>query len=53
MITDEKIYDMIIDILKCGDNPEHVREVQEWIMKCGLDEVFKQVIEIKSKRYCH
>lgn len=50
IIKDENIYNMIIDILKCGDNPQHVKEVQEWIIKRGLDEVFYQVIQIKSRR---
>lgn len=46
--SNDQAYNMIVDILDIRKEPENLIELQKWIQKAGIDEVFKKIIQIYS-----
>lgn len=50
-MTEKRIYDMIVEILRIKDEPENLIELDRWIQTAGIDTVFKKVIQINTNCY--
>lgn len=47
-VTDNEIYNIIIDIMDIQNEPENIFELDNWIREIGLQEVYKKIIQIYS-----
>ena len=47
-VTDNEIYRIIVDIMDIQNEPENIFELDNWIRKIGLQEVYKKIIQIYS-----
>lgn len=47
-VTDNEIYNIIIDIMDIQNEPENIFELDNWIRQIGLQEVYKKIIQIYS-----
>lgn len=41
-VTDNEIYNIIIDIMDIQNEPENIFELDNWIREIGLQEVYKK-----------
>lgn len=42
-VTDNEIYNIIIDIMDIQNEPENIFELDNWIREIGLQEVYKKL----------
>ena len=47
-VTDNEIYRIIVDIMDIQNEPENIFELDNWIRRIGLQEVYKKIIQIYS-----
>lgn len=46
--SNDRTFSIIVDILDIRQEPENLAELENWIQRAGIDEVFKKIIQIYS-----
>ena len=45
-LPDEEAFEMMVEILDIDEEPQNREELENWIKRSGIENVFKKVIEI-------
>lgn len=43
-ISDERIFQLIVDIMDISNEPENIQELENWVTREGIDTVLRKIV---------